>query len=112
MTASDHLNGQQFMDVYHSTNSFNAARIDESRSFTSPLAHVSNTSDSDFMDVFGPARVHLRMPKDVVLSHRDPDEAQDRAQGYAPMGRHERHYAIPSHLVEPQHIVGVSGRDN
>ena len=100
--------GARTTDVWHSTSPWKAGLIRE-QGFNVPAVHASDAPDSEFMKVFGDARVHLRLPADVVAAHPDPDEPQDRAQGWAPMDPGEKHYAIPARLVRPEHIVGVTG---
>lgn len=114
MSAQDNLNGEQFMDVYHSTDP-TAAKSIMKRGFDTEGddPFVGTHPDSPYMAEFGEARIHLRVPADMTK----PDPSEDMERQYfkdsgssKTMAPDEHHYSIPIGKVN-KYIVGATGLD-
>ena len=114
MATQDNLNSQQFTDVYHATDPNRAKSIMASKSFRGNNVYGSNVSSSPYMEEFGEARVHLRVPTSMV--HPDGAEADERDSLHelgwnTAFSNDEHHYRLNAKDVKPQHIVGATGLD-
>jgi hypothetical protein len=98
MSAADHLQPKQFLDLYHGTSPENAAAIRSSKSMTSktniggvPNAYFSTHADSEYIRGFGGDTVHVRVPAHLA-----------QLEDEFPSG--EQHYTVPIRKLRPEHF--------
>lgn len=98
MSAEDHLQPSQFLDLYHGTSRENASAIRATKSMTSktsiggvPNAYFSTHADSEYIKGFGADVVHVRVPTHLA-----------QLEDEFPSG--EQHYTVPIRRLRPQHF--------
>jgi hypothetical protein len=106
MTAADHLSGDQFMDLYHHTTPEAAEAIKSTGKMqtldNTGRAYFTTHADSEYAHAFGPAQVHVRIPKSWAGEH-DLSSNNAILDDEFPSG--EQHYAVKINRLKKEHFV-------
>jgi len=107
MTASDHLSGQQFLDLYHHTAPEIAAVIRSTGRMKTKdntgRAYFTTDPDSEYAHAFGAAQVHARVPRHWVENGPNGEDAPALLNDEFPSG--EQHYAVKISHLRKEHFV-------
>lgn len=108
MSADEHLNKDQFLDLYHNTSPEAANEIRQKKKMVTKdntgRAYFTTHSDSEYASGFGPEQIHVRIPKNWTEDDHAPKyESTAQLDDEFPNG--EQHYAVKLNRLRPQHFV-------